>query len=284
MNEYLSHWSVYAAKGFRLLVIFFLAFALTRSLKAVTSRLVQLAKGQTRAAQMREQQTRTLAGLVYSIGATLILAFAVLMALNVFGIDVGPIEVAAGFASVAVGFGAQNLIKDFINGFFIIFEDQFVIGDLIQLNNERGRVEYITLRRIVIRNFEGAIVTIPNSLVGQVSNLSRDWQQVFVDITIPAAEPVGPALALLEKITSDFRSDADWSPAVVDGPRVLGIESLALDGTVLRLQVRTALNRRDEVARELRRRIHIGFEQASIELARTHRVSFQGQIPQQSNS
>lgn len=273
MTESLRRWLETAGtRGVRVLVILVIAFILVRILKALTTRLVQIAKGQARAALLREQQTRTMAGIVYSVGAALIVAAAVLTALPEFGFDVTPFEAAAAVGSVALGFGAQNLVKDIINGFFIVIEDQFVVGDLIQLNGETGRVEYLTLRRTVVRNVGGAIVTIPNSLVGQVANLSRDWSQTFVDVTIPSDEMVGGALATLEKICGGFRDDAIWSQAVVDGPRVLGVESLALDGTVLRLQVRTVLNRKDDVARELRRRIKIAFEESSIPLTHTHQL------------
>jgi small-conductance mechanosensitive channel len=273
MTESFRRWLETAGtRGVRVLVIVVLAFILVRILKALTTRLVQIAKGQTRSAQQREQQTRTMAGIVYSVGAALIAAVAVLTALPEFGFDVTPFEAAAAVGSVALGFGAQNLVKDIINGFFIVIEDQFVVGDLIQLNGETGRVEYLTLRRTVVRNVGGAIVTIPNSLVGQVANLSRDWSQTFVDVTIPSDEMVGRALATLEKICGDFRNDPNWSQAVVDGPRVLGVESLALDGTVLRLQVRTVLNRKDDVARELRRRIKIAFEESLIPLTHTHQL------------
>lgn len=273
MTESLRRWLETAGtRGVRVLIILVIAFVLVRILKALTTRLVQIAKGQARAALLREQQTRTMAGIVYSVGAALIVAIAVLTALPEFGFDVTPFEAAAAVGSVALGFGAQNLVKDIINGFFIVIEDQFVVGDLIQLNGETGRVEYLTLRRTVVRNVGGAIVTIPNSLVGQLANLSRDWSQTFVDVTIPSDEMVGRALATLEKVCGDFRDDANWSQAVVDGPRVLGVESLALDGTVLRLQVRTVLNRKDDVARELRRRMKIAFEESSIPLTHTHQL------------
>jgi small conductance mechanosensitive channel len=266
--------------GVRLLVILLFAILLTRALKAMTSRLVQLAKAQSRAGQMREQQTRTMAGLLYSIGAAIIGLIAVLMGFEVLGFDIAPAMATAGVASIAIAFGAQSLLKDFINGFFIVFEDQYVVGDLIQVNGEMGRVEHLTLRRTVIRNPAGAMVTVPNSLVGQVANLSRDWSQAFVDVTVPAAEMVGRALATLEKIAGDFRNDTDWSAALIDGPRVLGIEALSLDGTVIRLQARTILNRKDDVARELRRRIKLGFEQAKIPLSHTHQIMVQGDVPQ----
>jgi moderate conductance mechanosensitive channel len=257
----------------RVVAIVFIAFLIARALKALTDRLIQLAKSQSRVAQMREQQTRTMAALLYSVGIGIIVGVAILTALPEFGFNVSPVEAAAAVASLAFGFGAQHLVKDLINGFFIVFEDQFVIGDLIQTNGETGRVEHLTLRRTVIRNVSGAMVTIPNGLVGQVANLSRDWSQVFVDISVPSEEMVGRALNELEKIAGEFRNDADWSPALVDGPRVLGIESLSLDGTVIRLQVRTVLNRKEDVARELRRRIKLGFEQSRIQLSQMYNVS-----------
>lgn len=277
MTEQFTHWLETAGtRGVRVLVIVLIAMILARMLKALTTRLVHIAKGQSRASQMREQQTRTVAGLVYSVGATVIVAGAILMALPEFGFDVTPFEAAAAVGSLALGFGAQSLVKDIINGFFIVLEDQYVVGDLIQVNGETGRVEYLTLRRTVLRNLAGAIVTLPNSLVGQVANLSRDWSQAFVDVTVPSDEMVGRALATLEKVAGDFRNDADWSPAIVDGPRVLGVESLSLEGTVLRLQVRTILNRKDDVARELRRRIKLAFEELAIPLSRTHQVQLKG--------
>ncbi len=281
MTDSLSQWLEIAGKtGLRLLVILLFAILLTRMLKALTSRLVQLAKAQTRAGQMREQQTRTLAGLLYSIGAAIIGLIAVLMSFEILGFDIAPAMATAGVASIAIAFGAQSLLKDFINGFFIVFEDQYVVGDLIQVNGEIGRVEHLTLRRTVLRNPAGAVVTLPNSLVGQVANLSRDWSQAFVDVTVPAAELVGRALATLEKIAGDFRNDPDWSAALIDGPRVLGIEALSLDGTVIRLQVRTILNRKEDVARELRRRIKLGFEQSRIPLSHTHQIMVQGEVLQ----
>lgn len=264
-------------RGLRIAFILILAFLAARLWKALTSRLVEISKARTRGAQMREQQTRTMAGLLYSLGVGIILIVAILTALPEFGFNVTPVEAAAAVASLALGFGAQNLVRDLINGFFIVFEDQFVVGDLIQANGETGRVEYLTIRRTVLRNAAGAVVTIPNGQLGQLANLSRDWSQLFVDVTVPSEESVNRALTALEKVVTNFRSDHEWSPALVDGPRVLGVESLSLDGIVIRLQVRTILNRKEEVGRELRRRIKIAFEELEIPLSHTHKVEFQGQ-------
>jgi small-conductance mechanosensitive channel len=280
MTETISQWSESAGRiGLRLLVIFVLAVFLVRVLRAVTLHLVQIAKAPTRTGQAREQQTRTMADLLHSVGASVIIFIAVLMAMRILGFDIAPVLATAGVLGVALAFGAQSLLKDLINGVFIVFEDQYAIGDTVQVNGETGRVENITLRRTVLRNTTGAIVSIPNSLIGQVSNLNRDWSQTFVDVTVPADEMVGRAMTMLEKVAGELRNDADWSPALVDGPRVLGIETLTLDGTVIRMQVRTVLNRKDEVARELRRRIKLAFEESEIVLSHTHKVSLQNDKP-----
>jgi moderate conductance mechanosensitive channel len=279
MTESFSQLSESAGRiGIRLVVIAVIAVLLIRVLRALTAQLVHTAKSPTRAGQLREQQTRTMADLLHSVGTSVIIVVAVLMMMRVLGFDIAPALATAGLLSVALAFGAQSLLKDLINGFFIVFEDQYSLGDVLQVNGETGRVEHITLRRTVIRNNSGAIVSIPNSLIGQVSNLSRDWSQTFVDVTIRADELVGQAIAILDKAAAEFRDDADWSPALIDGPRVLGVESLTLDGTVIRLQVRTVLNRKEDVARELRRRIKLAFEQSDMP-DQPHKVSVSSGAP-----
>jgi small-conductance mechanosensitive channel len=279
MTESFSQLSESAGRiGIRLVVIAVIAVLLIRVLRALTAQLVHTAKSPTRAGQLREQQTRTMADLLHSVGTSVIIVVAVLMVMRILGFDIGPALATAGLLSVALAFGAQSLLKDLINGFFIVFEDQYSLGDVLQVNGETGRVEHITLRRTVIRNNSGAIVSIPNSLIGQVSNLSRDWSQTFVDVTIRADELVGRAIAILDKVAAEFRDDADWSPALIDGPRVLGVESLTLDGTVIRLQVRTVLNRKEDVARELRRRIKLAFEQSEMP-DQPHKVSVSSGAP-----
>jgi small-conductance mechanosensitive channel len=265
MPETLPHWMETAAtRGLRLLTIIVIAYIVVRLLREGTRRLVEAAKTQTRVAQMREQQTRTMAGVLYSVGLGIVVIIALLVALPEFGFNVTPVAAAAGLASLAIGFGGQHLVKDLINGFFIIFEDQYVVGDIIRVNGETGRVEHITLRRTVLRNDRGAILNIPSGMIGLVANLSRDWSVSYVDVTVPSGEAVGRALGVLEKVCADFRTNTDWSAALTDGPRVLGIESLTLEGVALRIQLRTAALRSDDVARELRRRIKSAFETEHI--------------------
>jgi len=277
MTEHFSKWSEFAAtRGLRLLAIVIIALILIRLLKALTSRLVEMAKAQTRSAQAREQQTRTMAGMLSSAGIAIILGVAFLAALPEFGFNVAPVAAVAGLASLAFGFGAQYLVRDLINGFLIVFEDQYVVGDIVRINDVAGRVEAITIRRTILRSEDGALVSIPNGMIGQVSNLNRDWSQIFVDVTVPGEETLGRALAVLEKVAGEFRDDPDWTTALVDGPRVLGVESLSLSGIVLRTRVRSAPTRQYDIARELRRRIKSGFEQAQIPSIAIQRVELAG--------
>jgi len=221
---------------------------------------------------MREQQTQTLAGILYSGGTAIIGIVAVLTALPEFGFNITPVAAAAGLASLAIGFGAQHVVRDFINGFFTVLEDQYVVGDLVRIGDVVGRVEHLTLRRTVLRDPQGAVVTIPNGEITKVANLSRDWGQLFLDATIAIDQPLDEALNALEDVATEFRADPSWSPMLLDGPRVLGVESLAPNGTIVRLQVRTAPTRQDDVARELRRRIQIELAGRGIQLGGLQRM------------
>jgi small conductance mechanosensitive channel len=139
-----------------------------------------------------------------------------------------------------------------------------------------GRVEHLTLRRTVVRDFQGAVVSVPNGDISQVANLSRDWGQVFVDISIPPEASSDAALAALERVCAELRADASWSPVLVDGPRALGVESLGPAGATLRLQLRTVPGRQDDAARELRRRIQNRFDQDHIRWGGVQRVEIVG--------
>jgi len=263
--------------GLRLASIVMIALILIRILRTVTRRLVPAAgEGLGRIARMREQHTKTLAGLLYSAGTAVIIVGAILTALPEFGFNITPIAAVAGLASLAFGFGAQHLVRDLINGFFAIVEDQFVVGETVRIGAVVGRVEHLTLRRTVIRDIQGALVSIPNGEITQVANLSRDWGQIFVDIGLPPGSSSDAALAALEQVSGEFRTDPAWSPVLVDGPRVLGIESFGASGVILRMQLRTIPGRQDDAARELRRRIQNRFDQEQIRWNGVQRVEIIG--------
>lgn len=273
MSTFLTHFPEFSlANLLHLLIIFFVALLLNRLLRVVTKLIVKPAATQTRAAQAREQQTTTLAGVVFSAGSKVVWAVALLTAAQEFGINVTPVAALAGLAGLAVGFGAQNLVRDIITGFYIILEDQYVVGDTIQVGETIGRVEHLTLRRTVIRDPRGALVTLSNGDIRTIANLSRDWSQTFVDVSVSPLVAQEKALQALEAAVTDLRNDASWSQALVDGPRILGLQSFDHNTSTVRIQVRTAPSRQDDVARELRRRIQLEFQRQSIPLSAVQRL------------
>jgi moderate conductance mechanosensitive channel len=259
-----------------LLGIILIALVVNRFLRVLTKLIIKPATSQSRAAQAREQQTRTLAGVLYSSASKVVWIVALITALDLFGINPTPALTLAGLASVAVGFGAQNLVRDIITGFFVVLEDQYAVGDTIQFGDATGRVEHLTLRRTVLRDARGALVTIANGEIRTVANLSRDWSQTFVDVSLAPEISLDQPLAALEAACAELRGDAAWSQALVDGPRILGVQSLDRTATQVRLQARTAPTRQDEVARELRRRIHSELQKRGIPFSSVQRIELVG--------
>ena len=273
LSSPIVHWTgITWPNPWHLAEILLIALLFNRLLRSFTKLLVKKAGSEARAAQIREQQTRTLAGILYGAGSKVIWGVAALTAMHELGINIAPAAVLAGLASLGIGFGAQNLIRDVISGFFIVFEDQYVVGDTIQVGDTLGRVEQLTLRRTIVRDPRGALVTLSNGDIRTVSNLSRDWSQVFVDVVLPPETSADAVLPPLETVCARLRSDAAWAPSLIDGPRVLGIQSLDFHGCAVRLQVRTVPTRQDDVARELRRRIQVHFAAEKIPLSQVTRI------------
>ena len=260
------------------------ALLINRLLRLVSKLIVKPATTQTRAAQVREQQTRTLSIIVYSTGSKVVWALAILTAAQEFGVNVTPVAAIAGLASLALGFGAQNLIRDVITGFYIILEDQYAVGDTIQVGDTIGRVEHLTLRRTVVRDARGALVTLSNGDIRTIGNLSRDWSQAFVDVAVSPQVSQERTIQALDAAAAALRSDPSWSQALVDGPRILGLQSYDQNASTIRLQVRTAPSRQEDVARELRRRIQLEFQRQGIALSNVQRVelvsSRRSQLPE----
>jgi moderate conductance mechanosensitive channel len=277
MPEAFNHWLDLAIPNLlRLLGILVIALVLNRLLRALTNLIIKPATTQTRHSQLREQQTRTLAGILYSTGSKVVWVVALLTSLREFKIDITPAVTLAGLASLAVGFGAQTLVRDVIMGFYIVLEDQYVVGDTIQISDYSGRVEHLTLRRTVLRDARGALVTIANGEIRTVSNLSRDWSQAFVDVSLAPESPIDKTLQALEAAAAALRADPAWSQALVDGPRILGLQNFDRTASTIRLQVRTSPTRQDEVARELRRRIQAELQKQGIPVSAVQRIELTG--------
>jgi small conductance mechanosensitive channel len=273
MSSFLSELPLLSISNLlHILGIVVVALLANRVLRTATRSLVQPASSQARAAQLREQQTRALADLLYKIASTSIWALALLLVIQEFGVNVIPLVLAAGLIAVALAFGANSFLRDLIGGFCVVWEDQYLVGDTIQVGETIGRVEHLTLRRTLVRDVRGALVTLSNGDIRAVSNLSRDWSQTFVDVAVSPQIPQERAIQALDAAAVELRSDPSWSQALLDGPRILGLQSYDQNVSTIRMQVRTAPSRQDDVARELRRRIQIEFQRQGIALSSVQRI------------
>jgi len=246
-----------------LVKIFVVAALLVRLLRWTTGRFVDLAKRDP-LTQAREQQIRTMSTVVNSVGTVLIVGLAGMMALREIGLDVRPILAGAGVLGLAVGFGAQSLVRDVIQGFFILVENQYGIGDVVRIGNIQGAVEQLTLRRTQVRDSEGALHTIPNGEIRIVANLTRDWAQVNVSVAVGQGQDVDRVAGVLRQVGREMLQDQEFGPLLQETPRVLGVDKFTGSQVELLMQARVQPGRQFQVSRELRRRVKLALDREGI--------------------
>jgi small conductance mechanosensitive channel len=261
----------------RLIVIFILAFFLIRILGMITQRVVDLSKKGS-APNLRAQQVRTLAGAIHSVGVFIVVFIALLQMLEVFKVDIKPLLASAGVVGLAIGFGAQTMVKDVINGFFILVENQFEVGDTIKAAGVQGEVEEITMRRTTLRDGDGTLHIVPNGAIQIVSNMTRDWSQVTLHVAVDYTENSDKVIQLLRDLAQAFFEDPAFHEDAVAAPEVPGIERVTGQEVDYLMLVKVRPGRQYAVARELRRRIKIAFEQNNIKAGSPAQV-YIGQLP-----
>ncbi len=208
----------------------------------------------------------TFSGVTKSITTVLCVGVGILLALVSLGIDIVPLLAGASLVGVAVSLASQNLIKDAINGFLIILEDQYALGDVIAVGNVGGLVENLNLRMTQLRDSEGRLITIPNSEIKIVANLSSRWSRA--DLTVPVAyeADIDEALKLIGDVALEMDRDPQWQRQIIETPQVLGIDLFGDRGMMIRVWIKTQPLKQWDVAREYRRRLKVAFDQAGISI------------------
>ena len=215
----------------------------------------------------------------------IVIAFiAVLMILGELGIQLGPLLATAGIGAVALGFGAQSLVKDVISGFFIILENQYRIGDAIDVAGVSGLVESVSLRKTVLRDLEGRVHTIPNGEIKVVTNLSKEWSRAVADIGISYREDIDQIITLLSEIGKELAEEEPYKSAILEPMQILGVEQFKESEIIIRMIVKTVPLKQWEVSRELRRRIKNRFDEKGIQIPFPHRLLFWGEPKKEHNS
>ena len=260
----------------RIVAVLVIAFVLTRLLKLASRHLGELSNRQDLPSTVRSQQLRTLSSVIYSVGVIVIIFIAAMQILPLLGINMGPLLASAGIAGLAIGFGAQALVKDFINGFFILAENQYDIGDTIRIAGVQGAVENVTLRRTVLRDADGTVHTVPSSEIKVVSNLTRDWTQINLHVSVAYGADSERAIGLLTQVGEEMASDPNFGDMIVARPEVAGIEKVSGNEVDYLMLIKTKPGAQYAVRRELRRRIKSSFEKNNIEPGDPSRVFVTG--------
>jgi small conductance mechanosensitive channel len=271
------------SKPLRIVLIFVVAWIAVRVAKALVNRFVRhMSSGVERLAVMgsgfslvdtqpmsdarRTQRAATIGAVLRSVLAILIWSIAVVTALDELGVNLAPLLAGAGIAGIAIGFGAQSLVKDFVTGLFMLLEDQYGVGDLVDTGVATGTVEGVSLRTTRLRDPDGVVWHVPNGSILRLGNKSQQWSRAVVDVAIAYAADLDAAVGALREVTAAVSRERDYAPLMLDEPSVLGVESLVPGRIVIRVTVRTRPQEQARVERELRARIKAAFDAAGIEM------------------
>ena len=274
----------------RFFLIVLVAYGLIRLSEDWLERLFLAMQERAGLTQERSQRLAlrlsTFAEVVKSIVAAAIGLVAVFAILSQLGIDIAPLLAGAGILGIAISLASQNLIRDIINGFLILIEDQYGVGDVIIVGSVAGFVETMNLRITQLRNEEGRLITVPNGQIAVVENLSKEWSQVDLAIPVGLTADIDQALALVEATAQGMAQDGIWGPLILEPPLLLGVDHLDHAGATIRLWIKTQPLKQWDVAREYRRRLKIALEQANVPIGVPQQhitVVNQGYGPQNSN-
>ena len=261
------------ASGLRVVLIILLAYALVRATTLLVKRFEhELTQGTGLDALERAKRARTLGAVVSKVATVLIVGIALLMVLREFHLDIAPVLTGAGIAGLAVGFGAQTLVRDIISGFFLILEDQVRVGDVAAINGTGGLVEEINLRTIVLRDAEGTVHVFPNGSITTLANRSKDFSYYVIDLGISYREDPDRVAAVLREIGAGMQADPTFGPYILEPIEIMGVDAFADWSVMLKARIKTMPLKQWDVGRELRKRIKKTFDARGIEIPFPERI------------
>ena len=253
--------------GLRVVLISVLAYALIRTITLLIRRFEhEINLGTGLDALERAKRAKTLGSVIRNFATALVTAVAVLMVLRELDLDIAPVLASAGVLGLAVGFGAQTLVRDIISGFFLILEDQIRVGDVAAINGQGGLVEAINLRTIVLRDAEGTVHVFPNGAITTLANRSKDFSYYVIDLGISYKEDPDRVMALLREIAEGMQADDRFGPMILAPIEIQGVDAFADWWVTIKARIKTVPLKQWEVGRELRRRILWAFEEHGIEI------------------
>jgi small conductance mechanosensitive channel len=229
-------------------------------------------KSHSASAARHEQRAKAMGSLLKSVATGVVFAMAVVMILSEIGVNIAPIIASAGIVGLAIGFGAQSLVTDFLSGIFMIFEDQYGVGDVIDAGEAIGTVEAVSLRVTRIRDINGTVWYVRNGEILRIGNMSQNWAQTVLDVQVGYGEDIHRVREVLKDVAHDMWDDEDYKSIILEEPEVWGIQSMDPDGITVRVVLKTAPLQQWGVAREMRERIKARFDHEGIEMPFPQRV------------
>jgi len=255
----LSAWTF--GSGLRVLLIILVAYALVRMTSLLVRRFEhEMSVGTNLDALERGKRARTLGSVVHKVTTALIVGIAMLMVLGEFGVNIAPVLTGAGIAGLAVGFGAQTLVRDIISGFFLILENQVRVGDAAGINGTDGVVEAINLRTIVLRDIEGTVHVFPNGAINTLANRSKDFSYYVVDLSVSYYDDTDRVAATIREVGDSLQTDPAFGSSILAPIEILGVDAFGEWAITMKARIKTMPLKQWEVGRELRRRLIKAFE------------------------
>jgi moderate conductance mechanosensitive channel len=246
------------------------AGAATAKLKKWTPKPLQAS--QTVPSLRTAARAETIGSVLKSITGIVVYSVAGFMILEEVGINLAPLIAGAGIVGVALGFGAQSLVKDFLSGLFMLAEDQYGVGDVIDVGEAIGTVEVVNLRTTRLRDLDGTVWHVPNGEIRRVGNMSQQWARALLDVSVAYDTDLDRAMEVVKEVADQIWREDEWRIDVLDEPEVWGVEALGADGVTIRLVIRTQPGRQWAVSRELNRRLKARFDEEGIEIPFPQRV------------
>jgi small-conductance mechanosensitive channel len=259
-----------ALAAVRIVLIVVAAYALTRIARAALNRLESLL---VRASEAKEKEfgsaakrVKTLINVLWTISAGLIWFIAALVSLGQIGIDLGPILAGAGIVGLAVGFGAQHLVRDLVSGFFLILENQIRVGDAAVINGTGGIVESISFRTVVLRDQAGVVHIFPNGSIRTLSNMSKDWSAYVFDVPVAYKEDTDKVIEIMRRVGDGMRAEPKYGAVMLEPMEIFGVDAFTQSAVTIKARIKTLPQQQDPVGREFRRRLKKAFDEAGIEI------------------
>lgn len=263
------------AHGPLIILIVVLTFVLLKVASALTGRLKALLARRGGDIEY-EKRSGTLSGVIHWLMRLVILAVAAFMLLSELGVPVAPILTAAGVVGLAVGFGAQNLVQDFISGFFILLEDQVRVGDVVSIGDKGGLVERVTLRMVILRGLDGTVHFIRNGKIDVVSNMTKEFSHYVITVGVAYRENVDEVIKVLQGIDEEIRKDAAFKDDILAPLEVLGLDSFGDSAVNIKFRTKTKPIQQWRIGREFNRRIKMKFDELNIEIPFPHQTIYFG--------